>query len=357
MKVLFDLIHPANFHYFKYTMEEMANRGHQIRITARNKDVLFALLQNHGYSFFNMGRSHTGKLNKILYLIKAEIFMFWNFITFRPDLIISFSSSFAAHNAFLFHKTHITFDDTEHHKFNRKAYLPFSKIVFTPNCFMLELGDKQIRFPGYMELFYLHPKRFMPDKTILKELGVNEGEKFVLLRFVSWGAFHDIGQSGLTVETKINLVNELSKYSKVFISSEGEMAPDLKKYKLPISPEKIHHVMYFASLFIGEGSTMASECALLGTPAVYVNSLELGYMNELDLRYGLAYNFRTSEGVVEKAVSLISNSNLKMEAELKRIQMLKELIDPTKMLIWFIENYPKSLKLLKTDKDVMKTFK
>ncbi len=37
-------------------------------------------------------------------------------------------------------------------------------------------------------------------------------------------------------------------------------------------------LLAYATLFIGEGATMASECAVLGTPAIYVNSLQLGYL-------------------------------------------------------------------------------
>ena len=37
----------------------------------------------------------------------------------------------------------------------------------------------------------------------------------------------------------------------------------------------MHNALKYASLFVGEGATMASECAILGTPAIYVNSLKV----------------------------------------------------------------------------------
>jgi len=36
------------------------------------------------------------------------------------------------------------------------------------------MGEKQIRFPGFMELCALHPKRYSPDKKILEILNVNQ---------------------------------------------------------------------------------------------------------------------------------------------------------------------------------------
>lgn len=357
MRILIDLIHPANFHYFKNLISFLKEKGYNVRITARDKDVMFALLKSKEYPFFNMGKSGNGKLSKFLYLIKAEFLMFYNVILFRPKLIISFSSSFASHNAFLFGIPHITFDDTEHHKINRHLYVPFSKVIFTPDCFMDNLGKKQIRFPGFMELFYLHPNFFTPNIKSLEYLKLNKNEKFVLLRFVSWGAYHDIGQSGLKMEVKVELVKELSKFAKVFISSEGPLPREFEEYRIQIPPEKIHDIMYYATLFIGEGSTMASECAMLGTSAIYVNSLELGYMNSLEKNYGLVYNFRNSDGVLEKAVSLITNENLKKESIEKQSKMFLDLIDPTKMLIWFVENYPDSLKEIFSKPSILKYFK
>ena len=141
---------------------------------------------------------------------------------------------------------------------------------------------------------------------------------------------------------KFELVESLSKFAKVFISSESELPKELLKYKIDIPADKMHDCLYYSSLFVGEGSTMASEAAMLGTPAIYINSLELGYMNQLESKYGLVYNFRTSSGVINKALSIIKRSNLKEFYNNRRIKMLSDTIDPTEMLVWFVLNYPNS---------------
>ena len=84
------------------------------------------------------------------------------------------------------------------------------------------------------------------------------------------------------------MVTELSKIVKVFISSEAILPFELQKYILNIPPEKMHNVLAFANLYIGEGATMASECAMLGTPAIYVNSITAGTLEEQE-KYGLIY--------------------------------------------------------------------
>ena len=44
--------------------------------------------------------------------------------------------------------------------------------------------------------------------------------QFSIVRFVSWGAGHDIGHKGLSTEDKVQIVDELSRHTRVLISSE-----------------------------------------------------------------------------------------------------------------------------------------
>ena len=81
------------------------------------------------------------------------------------------------------------------------------------------------------------------------------------------------------------------EYGKVIISSEGELPVELEKYRVKISPERMHDLLSFASLYIGEGATTASECAMLGTPAIYVNVLDAGTLQEQE-NLGLLFSFR-----------------------------------------------------------------
>jgi predicted glycosyltransferase len=66
----------------------------------------------------------------------------------------------------------------------------------------------------------------------------------------------------------------------VFISSESRLPEELSPYNLPISVDKMHHLMAFANLYIGESATMASECAVLGVPAIFIATTGRGYTTE-----------------------------------------------------------------------------
>ena len=63
--------------------------------------------------------------------------------------------------------------------------------------------------------------------------------------------------------------------------------------QLKISPEKIHHLLYFATMFVGDSQTMTSEAAVLGTPAIRCNSFvgRISYLEEEEHKYGLTFGF------------------------------------------------------------------
>jgi predicted glycosyltransferase len=356
VKILIDIGHPAHVHYFRNFIRLMTEKGHEFCITARDKEVTFILLNSYKIPFTSRGKGGNGVAGKLLYLLKGDLRVWSAARKFKPDIFLSFASPYAAHAAFLMRKPHIALDDTEAAGLGQFFYLPFTETKLNPSSFKKTFKRNQIRFDSFMELSSLHTNYFKPDVKVLDELGINETEPFILLRFVSWGANHDFGQKGLSSEDKEVLINNLKKRFRILISSEKELPEDFKKYKIRIAPEKIHHVMAFASLFIGEGATMASECAMLGTPAIYVNSITAGTLEEQE-KYGVLFGFRSSAGVLEKAFEILSVPNHKEAFSVRQKKILNEKIDITAFLIWFVENYPASLETMKTNNDFQYTFR
>ena len=162
-------------------------------------------------------------------MFKADWLLYFKAKKFKPDLFLSFASPYAAHVAKILRKPHIAFTDTEHARAGILSFAPFTECIVTPDSFRKDFGSKHIRFNGFMELSYLHPNRYAPERNVLAELGVEDNEQFALFRFVSWGASHDIGQSGIPDKLKVSLVLELCKRMKVFISSEGALPVELHK--------------------------------------------------------------------------------------------------------------------------------
>ena len=189
---------------------------------------------------------------------------------------------------------------------------------------------------------------------------MEKNEKYAIIRFVAWNATHDIGHRGFSKEKKIKLVTELSRYIKVFISSETDLPEELKGFQIKIKPEKMHNALYFAQLLVGESATMASECAMVRTPAIYINNSHLGYLSS-QAEYGLVHLFSedeiAQENAIQKSIEIISKPDIKNEYRERAQKMLEDKIDVTSFLIWFIENYPESVKEVKSSEFSFDIFK
>ena len=158
------------------------------------------------------------------------------------------------------------------------------------------------------------------------------------MRFVSRTAVHDIGHKSLSTEMKIRATKEFSKHAKVFISSEIKLPDDLRPYKIPVPPEKMHDALYYAEMFYGDSSTMASECACLGTPAIYIDDVGRGYTEEEEKKYGLVFNYTASvidqERSIEKGIELLQQLDIKRDWRESAVNHLKNI--ERLLMIWLI---------------------
>lgn len=341
MKILIDIGHPGHVHLFRNFAHVFAERGHHVLFTVREKEYETSLVEVEGLEYRIIGKHHASASGKIggLFLFNLKILLLS--LKFKPDIYLSHGSIYTLLSSFILRKPNIALEDSGNPE-QVRLYLPFTRAVLTSTSFPFRYGRKQIFYEGYHELAYLHPEYFKPDKGVLKELGLSEGERFFIVRLVAWNASHDRNNSGLKIDQKEEIVRCLSADGRVFISSEGSLPPGLEQFRFPLKPERMHNALAFATLFVGEGATMASESAVLGTPAVYINSIRRGYLEEQERDYKLVTCFRDFEGVMERIRELLENPGLRYETKRNRDRLIKEKCDLTGFLARFIEGWPDS---------------
>jgi hypothetical protein len=338
----------------------MMKQGHDVFFTTRRKEISHLLLERYELPYKVLGAHYKSMIGKLWGIIKYDFLLALVALKFKPDLFLSMGSIYNSHVAFLFRKPNILLQDTENATLQHKLSYPFADLILNPKCYRKDLGEKQFKYDGYHELAYLHPKRFEADSSILAELGVAEGERYIIMRFVSWNANHDVNHSGLTDVSKVKAVKTCEKYGKVFVTSEGELPEEIKKNQIKIPVEKIHHAMAFASLLYGESATMASESAVLGVPAIFLDNDGRGYTDEQQAEFGLVFNFTESledqQKSIEVAEEILSTTNRESWVE-KRNVMLKDRIDLTAFLVWLINGYPETRSTLFSDHTIQGRFK
>ncbi|WP_292520580.1 DUF354 domain-containing protein [Methanoculleus sp.] len=355
MRIVVDINHPGHVHYFKNFIREMKQRGHEIIITASHKDVATQLLQLYGLDYVDLGSYGISPFQKLINIPIMDIKMYRAVKDFRPDILLGFSSIRAAHASKFLGVPAVIFDDTEHAAWEHLLYVPFSTVIMTPSCFRKDLGEKQVRFDSYMELAALHSACFTPDPSVLSEVGLTENDTFIVVRFVAWQASHDIGQRG--VRDKVGLVKALERYGRVLITSEGAVPPELQHYQIRISPEKLHDLLYYATLYVGEGGTTASEAASLGTHAIHVSTTakHCGIFRDLN-QYELLWTSESDDDTLKKAIELLRNPELRNAGRHKRDRLNHEKMNITTFMIWFVENFPGSVGIMKERPDFQNNF-
>jgi uncharacterized protein len=362
MKVLFDIGHPADVHLFKYVIRNLERDMHEVSICVREREnIVKKLLDIYGFNYEILEKNTPGLFNKAITMLKNDYKLFKISHDFNPDIYVSLASPYSAQVSKILGRQSITFTDSEPTGLMLALTMPFTDAVLTPSGFTRDLGKKQIRISSYKELAYLHPNWFTPKSDILKVLGISRNEPYVILRFGAFDASHDIGIKGFSLDDKRRLIKGLSKYARVFISSEVVLPKDLNKYCINIPQDRMHDALYYASLLVGDTQTSTTEAACIGIPAIRCNSFvgdnDMSNFIELEGVYGLIFNYNTSEKAIEKSIDLIQQTDLKEKWNSKKEKLYKHKIDLTAFMTWFIEDYPNSLMIMKDDPAYQERFK
>ena len=334
MRVVVTIQHPAHVHFFRHAVAELRDLGHEVSVFAREKEVAVELLEAYGVDHEVLAGS-AGSLPELAAVqLGYEVRLLRRVRRIDPDAIVAVGGVAAAHVGAALGVPSVVFYDTEHASLIGRLAFPFADVVCTPDCYDGDLGRTHRRYPSYHELAYLHPDRFTPDPAALDGVGLEPGDSYVVLRLVEWGASHDVGHGG--VDDAPDLVARLERAgARVLVTAESGLPDALEPYRVSIAPEAIHHLLYYADAFVGEGATMAAESAVLGTPAVYVNSLSMGYTNELESHYGLLFGFdgaERQERAREKAVELVEDGD-RATFRRRRERLLDDKVDATDVVV------------------------
>ncbi len=336
LKILLDILHPAHVHFFRNAVAILGGDGHEVLVTARDKDLTLELLSLYDIPHRLLSREAQGKSGLIRELVRRNARLRRLVLRERPDVLASIGGISTAQVGFLTRTTNLIFYDTENATLSNLLSYPFASQVITPDCYRGRVLGRQATYPGYHELAYLHPDRFAPDPAVLARHGIDAGERYSVVRFVSWQAVHDLGVGGFSGDQKSALIEALRRHGQVFISSERPLPAALEELRLALPPHEVHHLLAFARLFIGESATMASESAVLGTPAIYVDEVGRGYTDEQERRYGLVSNYRPSavERAIAEAVEILE-SDRKSRQEFRSAveRLLLDKIDVTQVIV------------------------
>ena len=337
MRVMITIQHPGHVHFFRHPIAELEARGHEVHVFARESDVAVQLLEAYDIDHEVLAGESDSLVSLAAVQATYELRLLRRARRIDPDVITAIGGVAAAHVASVTSAKSLVFYDTEHATLITKLAYPFADTISTPACYRDEIGAKQVTYPGYHELAYLHPDRFEPDPTVLEEVGLDPETSFAVVRLSSWDASHDVGHGGFDDPRAV--VDRLEDAGlHVLLTAEGEPPSELASYQFETSPDRMHDLLADADVVLSEGATTAAEAAVLGTPAVYVNPLSLGYTVELEEEYGLLFEYTDEERHargLEQAVSVVEEPAETWDR--RRERLLADRIDVTELVVRQVE--------------------
>lgn len=350
MRVAITIQRPPHVHFYRPIVAALEDAGHETAVFTRDTeintalldafDVEYTLLSGAGDGLLSgagnglLARATNGSASVVGTAAKQATYegrLIRRLRSFEPDVVTGIGGVSASHAAAAVGARSVVFTDTEHARLSNALMSPFADAIYTPDCFHSAFGERHVRYPSYHELAYLHPNRFEPDPDVRSEANVDPDEPLAVVRLTGWDAVHDVGAAGM--DDASDVIERLEAAgAQVRLTSEIPLSSDLSDRRLELPPERIHHLLASADLYLGEGATMAAESAVLGTPALYVNTLRMGYTDELEARYGLLYNFQGAfrhEHAVKTAERLLDDREANRPAfRDRRERLLAEKTDP-----------------------------
>ncbi len=342
MKIVIFTDTPAQVHEFRNVARELQHRGHQVRILARQYESTTALLDAYDIPYQVYGTARKAGYGRLLEFIPYVWKAYRLSRKFHPDIVVGTCIT-QVYTAKLLRKPSIIFTDTETPSLEHFLLKPFVTAIYTPLSFRKDMGKKHFRYDGFKELAYLHPDYYQPDDSIYDLLGIARDQRYVILRTNPFDAFHDIGVSGFSQDDIRHLIQDISPYARVFISSDTRLEPDLEQYAIGIPPHRMHDAEFYADLLIADTGTMITEAALLGTPAIHCSGFvarkSIGNLVDLEEKFQLTFNYSQPDQAIAKARELIQQPDLKKTWQKKRQKLLEEKIDVLQFIVERIERY------------------
>ena len=266
MNILVDIGHPGQVHLFRYVIQILKSHQNEVTVSVKDIPVAMRLLEAFKIPYINFGRKFDSIFLKGISQLRYDDNL--HRIARKANIDVAVGSSITIAHASVFHRMKsilLDDDDAEAVKLFSWFAHPFADCIVSPDALSHQRNNnKGITYRGTHELFYLHPNYYKPDITLVKEAGINTETPFFILRFVSGKAYHDAGEKWITMDQKLKIIDIIKEFGNVFITTERKIEPELEKWQLKVAPEKIHHLMYYSSMFIGDSQTMTSEAAIFG---------------------------------------------------------------------------------------------
>ena len=328
-KVLFDIYHLPQFNFFKnailtFDPEEVdvycVNRGKLLQVVKHE-------LPNYHITCIGDYKHNKGMSSMIFKIIIPRIMRLFKEITpskYKFILTANYQANFVGKLRGI---PNIAFNDDP-----RKFVFPFLKFsadeVYLPPFGSHYTGVKF--FNALKEWSYLSPKYFTPDIDALKEYNLEE-KKYIFIREVSTKTSNYLDQDKDII---LSIADKFPSDWKVVLSLENK--ENTTQYpnnwiilKEPVT--NIHSLMYYSTVVVSSGDSMAREGSMLGVPSIYAGIRDMP-ANEILIKRDMLLKL-DPENIVDTISKVISGEMKFMDQDGFRDKLYNEWDDITELIL------------------------
>jgi len=332
MKILIDILHPADVNFFKNAINILKEKSNDIIITFRHRGKIIELLKSElqNEQFIPVGQHHDSILGKVFSFATRNFNLLMFLRKNNFDLCTSYGF-FVGIASYFYRMPSVLFGDDYEYKLAH-FLSEFSGDYFIIPASVPSTGKNILKYKGFKELAYLHPNYFKPDRKVLEQYGITPNN-YVFIREVSRASlnYKNLRQMGLP-EIIWNL-NNLGL--DVVLSLEDKTRADSLKDKCIILEEPVDDIfslMHFALFTISSGDSMARESCLVGTPTIYTGGRDMAVNKEL-IERGCMFK-ADNEKQLNVAMTNIIEKDIKEETKRTIEKAVKyEWMDTTKVIL------------------------
>ena len=336
MKILIDLLHPADINFFKNAIDALNKRDVDSTIIMRPRGKMIEILKSElpNMQFTPVGKYYTSTSGKLFSIATRNL----NLVLFLRknnfDICTSYGFFVGIASRFCRIPSVIFTDDYEY----RIPYYLFKSCggyLVIPTC-IPSSGKNILKYNGFKELAYLHPNYFKPDRKVLEQYGITP-TNYVFIREVSRVSLNYKKMQQTDLPEVIRSLNNSGL--DVVLSLEDKTRADSLKDKCIILEEPIEDIfslMSFALFTISSGDSMARESCLVGTPTIYTGGRDMIVNREL-VEKGCLFKVDENQALNDAITNVIEEGTKKETMVTIERAVKHEWMDTTEVIldIWY----------------------
>jgi uncharacterized protein len=302
MRVWVDLTNSPHVLVMRPVIERLRERGHEVRVTARDFAQTLELCERLGVEHTAIGR-HRGErasAKAVGLLSRSAALVRWARRQGRFDIALGHGSNDVTVAAALLRIPSSTMFDYEWATLQHTINCRLAAAVVVPEAIPPErlrryLGGRPApraglgaigklrRYEGLKEEYYLSD--FEPDPAVLRELELDQGRPIVVVRTppeVSlYHRFHsDLFGAVLERLSKAAVADGLQPVVFPRVAVQRQQLASLRGLLVPAHAVDAQSLISYAALTISAGGTMNREAVALGTPVLSTFQGRLGAVDE-----------------------------------------------------------------------------